>query len=136
MKTRIIQCIPVLLAVLLIGFRYFSQWCILTNSSCYGTWVHWIYLEVTSPIFFFAIFFLPIAIILVFVRWEVFKSWLKLALWAVPLLLLLISTQPVYAGFLSTDRDDAARLAGGVFAGVSLCLIIWRLIVARRSVKQ
>jgi hypothetical protein len=30
-------------------------------------------------------------------------------------------------------RDDAARLAGEVFAGVSLLLIIWKSLAARRQ---
>jgi len=92
--------------------------------------------EVTYPLFFFAIFCLPITIILVFVPWGICKAWLKLAVWAVPLLLILISTQPVYAGFLSTDRDDAARLAGEVFAVASIVLIIWKLFIARRAEGQ
>ncbi|MFA6414410.1 MAG: hypothetical protein WCV89_00235 [Candidatus Paceibacterota bacterium] len=95
--------------------------------------MHWIYLEITNPVFYFTLFCLPITIVLAFVPWGVFKSWLKLAAWAVPLLLFWVSTQPVYPGFLSTDRDDAARLAGGVFAGVSLALLIWRSIAARRA---
>jgi len=132
MKTKIAQSIPALLALLAIGFRYFSQWCILTNSSCYGTWVHWIYLKITSPLYFFTIFFLPIAIILVFVPREIFKSWMKFAVWSLPLLLIFVATQPVFSSFLSTDRDDAARLAGGLFAVISLILIAYKHFSSRR----
>ncbi len=91
-------------------------------------------LTVTKPLYLLSLYLLPIAIILVFVPRSVFISWLKLAVWAIPLLLIFISTQPVYSGFLSTDRDDAARLAGEVFAGVSLVLIIWKSIAARRPI--
>jgi len=133
MKTKVIQFIPFALTLVAIGFRYASLWCINSVPSCYGTWVHQIALEVTKPLFYFAVFFLPIAIVLAFVPRGVFNSWLKLAVWAIPLLLLFISTQPVYAGFLSTDRDDAARLAGEVFAGASLILIVWKSIVAHRA---
>ena len=133
MKTKIVQSIPAVLALAVIGFRYFSLWCIFTTRVCYGTTVSHISLTITSPLYLFALFILPITLILVFVPRNVFISWLKLAVWAVPLLLLLISTQPVYSGFLSTDRDDAARLAGEVFAGASLILIIWKSIAIRRS---
>lgn len=132
MKTKVIQSVPAVLALSAIGFRYFSNWCI-DASSCYGTWVHQIALEITKPLFFFVIFCLPITLILIFVPRNIFSSWLKFAIWAIPVLLLFISTQPVYSGFLSTDRDDAARLAGEVFAGVSLVLIVWKSVVARRT---
>lgn len=134
MKTKIIQSIPAMFALAAIGFRYFSLWCIFTTQVCYGTTVSHISLTVTKPLYLLSLYLLPIAIILVFVPRSVFISWLKLAVWAIPLLLIFISTQPVYSGFLSTDRDDAARLAGEVFAGVSLVLIIWKSIAARRPI--
>ncbi|MFA5998238.1 MAG: hypothetical protein WC814_02530 [Candidatus Paceibacterota bacterium] len=45
---------------------------------------------------------------------------------------ILIATQPVVSSFLSTNRDDAARLAGSVFAVASLILIIWKYFSTRR----
>ena len=134
MKTKIIQFVPALLILITLGFRYFSQWCILIDSSCYGTWVHRVYLGVTSPVFYFAASSLPIALALAFVPRPTFNSWLKFAAWSVPLLLIFIATQPVAPGsFLSTDRDDAARLAGQVFAVASLVLIAWKWFAARRN---
>ena len=133
MKTKIAQSIPALLALLAIGFRYFSNWCIDSISTCYGTWIHWISLPVTKPFYLFSLYLLPIAIILIFVPREIFKSWLKFAVWSLPLLLMLVATQPVFSSFLSTDRDDAARLAGGVFSIVSLILIIWKYFSLRRA---
>ncbi|MBU6490707.1 hypothetical protein KGQ25_00875 [Patescibacteria group bacterium] len=87
----------------------------------------------TYPLYFFALYLLPITIILVFVSNPVFKSWLKLAVWAVPLLLIFISTQPVVGSFLSTNRDDTARLAGEIFTVLSFVLITWKYYTSRRA---
>ena len=137
MKIKIIQSIPALFALLAIGFSNFSIWCIFTTRACYGTVIDHINFLLTQPLYFFALYFLPIAIILAFVPREIFKSWLKFAVWALPLLFIFIVIQPVSPQqILSTDRDDAARLAGGVFAGLSLILILWKWFSSRRNSGQ
>lgn len=133
MKIKISQFVPAIVTIFIISFRYFSIWCADLVSSCYGSWVNQIALSITKPLYFFCLFCLPIAIVLIFVSREIFKSWLKFASWALPLALILVATQPVVSGFMSTNRDDAARLAGGVFAALSLALILWKHFSARRT---
>jgi len=136
MKNKIIQSIPVVLTLLVIGFRYFSNWCIDSIPSCYGSWIHQTFQYTTSPLYIFAICFVLVALILVFIPRQIFISWLKFAVWALPLLFIFVAIQPVNAThILSTNRDDAARLVGEIFAGVSLILIIWKWFVARRQNK-
>ena len=133
MKTKITQFVPAILALLVIGFRYFSNWCIFTDGVCYGTIISHISLTVTKPFFYFSLFLLPITIILAFVPREIFKSWLKFAAWAIPLSILYIAMTPVIDNsLLPFQRDDAARLAGQVFAVASLILIIWKYFSSRR----
>jgi len=92
-----------------------------------------IYFYFTQPLYFFALYSLPLVVILIFVSRQVFSSWLRLAAWALPLAFLFIATQPVVASFLSTDRDDAARLAAILFTVISLILITWKSIALRRA---
>ncbi len=130
------QYVPAVLVLLVIGFRYFSLWCINSVSSCYGTWIHQIALDITKPLYYFALYILPITIILIFVPREIFKSWLRFAVWALPLAFLYIATTPVsWSGiglnFSSFYRDDAARLMGGVFTVISAILVIYKFIAAR-----
>lgn len=136
---RFTQTIPFLLALLGFGFAPTSYWCIYSNGYCYASWVHQIYQYFTNPLYNFSLFSLPIALILTFVPRSIFNSWLKLAAWAIPLLVLFIAVTPVNFTGLGMDffpfyRDDAARLAGEVFAGISLVLIIWKSIAARRPI--
>jgi len=127
MKNKIIQFIPAILALAFIGFSYFSQWCTVAGQICFRTLLDQMFPYITSPLYFFFLFFLPIAIILIFIPRSIFNLWFKFAVVALPLLLILVATQPVYAThILSTNRDDAARFAGEVFSGVSLILIIYR----------
>jgi len=133
MKNKIIQFIPAILALLAVGFRYFSNWCIDSASFCYGTWVHQISLSLIKPLYNFALFLLPIAVVAAFVPREIFSSWFKFAMWALPLAIIFIALTPVssnaYMDFFPFYRDDAARLSGQIFSGFSLLVIIYRSIV-------
>ena len=125
-------------ALVAFGFKYFSLWCIDSISFCYGSLIHQSYQYFTSPLYSYSLFILPIAVILVFVPRQVFNSWLKLAVWALPLSVIYIAMTPVNSTGLGMDffpfyRDDAARLAGGVFAIVSLILIAWKYFALRRA---
>lgn len=138
MQTKIIQFVPVLLVLFMIGFRYFSQWCIGSEQICFRTLLDRIYLYNINPAFYFAVFFLPITIILTFVPRIIFQSWLRLAVWFVPLAVIFISFTPdsnpgAIIELFSFYRDDAARLAGGVFSATSLVLIIYKYLSIRHA---
>src|SRR3989344_7083417 len=127
MKNKIIQFIPAIIALLAVGFANFSQWCTVYGRICYRTVLDRMIPEVTYPLYFFALYFLPIAIILVFVPRNIFNSWLKFAAWAIPLAIIFIAITPVIDNsLLPFNRDDAARLAGQVFAVISLLIILWK----------
>lgn len=139
MNTKIIQFVPSLLALVVIGFDYFSHWCIFSIRTCYGTVISHVSLSVTQPLYFFALYFLPLAIILIFIPRHIFNSWLKFAAWALPLAFIFIATTSVsWTGigmnFFPFYRDDAARLAAEVFTAISLVLIIWKYFATRRTI--
>lgn len=138
MKNKIIQSIPALLALVVIGFSYFSQWCTGIGQICYRTILDQMIPEVTYPLYFFSLYFLPVALILIFVSRATFKSWLKLAVWMIPLAFIFIATQPVSwdgigINFIFISRDDMARYTAEIFSIISLILIIWKYFVARHS---
>ena|SRR3989338_4375008 len=132
MKNKIIQFVLAIITFLIIGFRYFSTWCIDSISFCYGSWVHQIYQYFTYPLYSFSLFILPITIILAFVPRSMFNSWLKFSAWAIPLAIIFIAITPVIdTSLLPFSRDDAARLVGGLFAIISLLLIIYKYFSSR-----
>ena len=141
MKTKITQFIPAIFALLIIGFRYFSQWCIGAGQICFRTLLDRMYLYITNPLFYFAVFFLLIAFVLVFIPRKIFNSWFKFAIWAIPLSFIFIALTPdsnpgTYMDFFPFYRDDAARLAGELFSAISIILIIWKSIVLHRARRQ
>lgn len=134
MKTKIIQFVPLILAILTIGFRYFGLWCTEVGNLCYRTWLDRTFLEITNPLDSFARYFLVASLVIIFIPREIFKSWLKLAVWMIPLSIIYIASTPVIdTSLIPFSRDDAARLAGGVFAVISLILITWKYFSSRRS---
>ncbi|HQU07811.1 MAG: hypothetical protein B7X04_01015 [Parcubacteria group bacterium 21-54-25] len=138
MRRRIIQSIPLIIALLGIAFLYFSRWCTETVPVCYGSWIDHIYFYFTQPLYFFALYSLPLAIILIFVSRPIFNSWLKLAAWMIPLGVIYTAMTPVNFTGIGIDlfpfyRDDAARLSAEALTTVSLVLIIWKYFKARHS---
>lgn len=90
-------------------------------------------LNFTKPLYNLALFLLPISFVLIFIPRNIFNSWLKFAAWAIPLAIIFIAMTPVVDNsLLPFSRDDAARLAGGVFSALSLLLIIWKWFISHR----
>ncbi len=141
MKTKAVQFLPVMLSLVFIGFRHFSQWCVISNPSCRGTWVHQIYIEFTSPLYFFSLYAFLGVLLVAFVPRHIFISWLKFALWALPLSFIFIALTPVNWMGIGLDlfpfyRDDAARLSGGLVTVASFILIGMRYFSMRRAVRK
>lgn len=138
MKTKIIQFIPALITLVFIGFRYFSNWCINSVPSCYGSLIHQSYQYFTYPLFLFSLFLFPVTLILIFVPRHLFISWLKFAVWAIPLSFIYIATTPVSPpsqgfGMFSggPDRTEISINNGLIFLVLSLIVVILAFIRER-----
>ncbi len=136
MKSRISQSVP--FAITLIGYVIAptSYWCIYSNEYCYSTWLREVYPYFINPLYNFSFYLLPVTILLIFVPRNIFNSWLKFAAWALPLSVYYIWTTPVTYSGLGLDlfsfyRDDAARLAGTLFAIGSLLVTVPRYLITR-----
>lgn len=137
MQTKIIQFIPVLLALATVGFRHFSVWCISPENFCYRTTIDQTFLYTVNPIYFFAVAFLPIAVILIFVSRQIFQSWSRLAMWFVPLSLFVILVTPVTSNswmpLFFISREEISWYLGILFSIISLILVIYKYFSLRRS---
>ncbi|HFC10756.1 MAG TPA: hypothetical protein ENJ75_00955 [Candidatus Kaiserbacteria bacterium] len=139
MKKRAIQFVPLVIALLGIGFGDFSQWCTQSGNVCYRTILDQMIPTVTYPLYFFALYFLPLAIVLIFVSRAVFKSWLKLAVWLLPLAFISValtnttSSQGLGMDLFPYTRDDAARQMAEIVIVISFLLIAWKYFKAHRA---
>ena len=136
MNTKIIQFIPALLALLFVGFRYFSQWCISSGNFCYRTVIDQTFLYTINPVYFYAVPLLLVAIILAFVPRTIFNSWLRLAAWFVPLSLIIIFITPVTSNswmpIFFVSREEISLYLGIAFSAVSIILVIYKYLSLRR----
>ncbi|GEM_PF-1362604 len=86
--------------------------------------------SIGSPLFIFMSWILPIIIFAALLRENIFRPWIRLSLWFVPLLILYIFTTPVNFTGIGLDlfpfyRDDAARLAAEIFSVASLVVMVF-----------
>ena len=131
LKSYIYQAIPlaIFLAILILIPVLYS--CADATSCSLRSLVWNLTFPVLDPVFIFAQWAIVPSIAVLFFRWSTFRSWLRFVAWAIPLSIIFIALIPVnssgaYMDLFPFYRDDAARLAGEVFAAASLVLIIWR----------
>lgn len=140
MKNKTLQCIPLIFAILGVFYRYVSNWCI-DSGPCYATWVNESALTFTKPLYFFSLYSIPLAILLIFIPRSVFNSWLKLAAWLLPFACIMIAAQPVsWTGiginFVFISRDDLARGMAIFVDLLSFMLIAWKYFRSRATVAR
>ncbi len=136
MKTKVVQLIPAVLALATIGFRYFGLWCTNVGNPCYRGWLDQSFLGLVNPLDSFGRYFFLLTLILIFVSWPVFKSWLKFAAWVLPFVFLDIVSTPVWPraqGLLGMfpggpGRTEIAATDGKFFLASSLLVIVFSFI--------
>lgn len=102
------------------------------NSFCYATdWCRtlWGNLNLVGYILFVFPFVFLFSLITYFLRESVFRAWANFAKWWVPLQILLVLITPESSGgyFVSLiDKQFVAIILSGVFAILSLIIIIWK----------
>lgn len=129
MKIR--QAIPLFLVLLGISLSYIAHWCVYSIGTCYGSLVQQSF-DLLTPIYLFSLVTLPLTVVLFFVPSSVFKSWLKFAVWWVPLSVPVIvaasepgsAMMPIY----SFIQKDAVFLMSSLFVMVSVGMIVGKLI--------
>jgi len=123
--------IPLVLVFSGLGLRHLALWCVYGLSSCSATnFFHAIFLDFINPLYTFSIFFVVPALGLVFVKQHTFKSWLRFAIWFIPLSIIVIGTtstssnswMPLY--FIG--KDTVTLVMAGLFTVISLVIIVWR----------
>jgi len=92
--------------------------------------------SVGIPLLIFSLWVLFITILVFFMTDQVFRSWIILSVFLIPICGLFIVSTPIsshaFMDLYPFYRDDAARLSGEIFAAVSLIIIIWKYFANRR----
>jgi hypothetical protein len=68
---------------------------------------------------------------------EIFRAWIRLAIWWVPVSMILIGISPKrFAGggqLFSAGREDVAFAMAGLFIIISLIIIAWKYVATRKG---
>jgi hypothetical protein len=138
MKNWLAKILPFLLVVAGVALAPLSNWCIDSLRTCYGTWIHQNFRYFIQPLYDFSVPILFIAVVVIFIPWAIFKSWLKFVAWFLPLCFIFIAITPVSATRMGIDlfpyyRINAAHDAGLAFVVLSLLLIGWKMYRQKRG---
>lgn len=120
---------PLILVLFGLGLRYLALWCVYGISSCPATnFFHAIFLEFVNPLYTFSIFFIVPALGLLLIKRNVFNSWLRFAVWWLPLSAILIaitpSTSNSWMPLYFIGKDTVTLVMAGLFTTVSLVILL------------
>lgn len=135
---KIVQFVPVTLSIVLIAFSYFGYACA-ESKQCFAAPFFWdATFSFLEPLQIYMQIILIPAITIIFIREEIFQSWLRLAAWFIPISLLIIFVTPVTSNswmpLFFVSREEMAFATGILFTAVSLILIAWKYFSFRHRV--
>jgi hypothetical protein len=121
-------------------FSYFSGWCGLSQNCLLfglGNFFGNILLSVIKPLFIFSLTLFLLATLLLFVREQIFSSWINFAKWWVPLTIILsilagFGEQPSYMPAMITP-GTVSFFMSSVFLVASLLIILKTWLQVRNS---
>lgn len=133
---RLKQFLPLVIICLAIPLGYFSGKCGVSSSCLYSVYFHEYAFTVFEPIYIFSLFSILAVLLLPIVKERVFRTWIRFAtVWIILSIIVIASTAtssqswfPIYE-FI---REDAAKLMGVLFSGLSLFLIAWQTYMSKK----
>lgn len=135
MHTR--QIYPLALTGLAILFGYFAGRCGISGGSCFfSTYFNGHVFTILEPLYIFSLFSIPAVTFLPIVKERVFNTWLRFAFVWILLSTVVIAwaSEPSSSWFqiIRFAGEDAARLMGTLFSGLSLFLLAWQTYMPKR----
>lgn len=134
---RLKQFLPLVFFCLAIPLGYFSGKCGVSSSCLYSVYFHEYVFSVFEPIYLFSLYSIPAVLLLPIVKKGVFDVWLRFATAWIILSIIIIASTPTYSHswfpVYEFVREDAAKLMGILFSGISLFIIAWQSYRSRRT---
>lgn len=81
------------------------------------------YLNLLEPIYLYSIAALPVTLVLLFVKGNEFKIWLRFAVPWLIFSVLVIVVMPQYSSLFQPSKEDAARWMGSLFSIISVAIL-------------
>jgi hypothetical protein len=122
--------LPFVLASLFIALDLLAVPCITANSCFLANYIWPVFYNLIRPLYIFSEVFVLVALILIFVRNTAFNSWLRFAIWFIPLSIIVIGTTPTSSNswmpLYFIGKDTVTLVMAGLFTVISLVVIVWK----------
>lgn len=133
---RIDRFLPLVFVSFAILLGYFGGTCGINSSCFFSSYFHDSTFSVLEPLYLFSLFSIPAVLLLPIVKKRVFDTWLRFAIvWIILSVIVIGSTATsTNAWFSIVDfvREDAARIMGVLFSGLSLFLLAWQTYMPKK----
>lgn len=134
---RLKQFLPLIFFSLAIPLGYFSSWCGVYSSCFFWSYFYDYAFTVFKPLWVFSLFCIPAVILLPIVKERVFKTWTRFSFVWILLSFLVIAwaSEPSSSWFqmIRFGGEDAARVMGILFSGISLFIVAFQSYKFRRT---
>lgn len=135
---RKISWVPLTIILSLFGLIKLSYICADNISCIFRSQIWSITFKILSPVSIFCLYSIPLAIVLIFIQKNVFKSWLRFAAWWIPLSILLVAITPEtgnqaisYSSVI--NYANTAKFMAILFTIISLGIIGWKTFVSKNK---
>ena len=130
---KLAQVIPVLLFVLGYKMFDFANWCVDHASSCsYSGFAENHFDVLWFPLYYFSLYAIVGGVILTFVPWRIFKSWLWFGIpWVIFSILFIYSQDTMSHTFFQLYgffKNDGAKWTGAIFSIVTAFIVLIHLL--------
>lgn len=133
---RLEQSLPLLVTAILALVSYAGSFCGVYESCIFWSQLYDLVFTIFDPVYIFALFSIPAVLLLPIVKKRVFDIWLRFAIvWIILSVIVIGSTATsTNAWFSIVDfvREDAARIMGILFSGLSLFLLAWQTYMPKK----
>lgn len=132
-----IKYFPLFLVILFISIDRFAVYCLNATSCLFSNSIWPIFFVVIKPLYLFSLIFTITAFVLAFVSIKIFNSWLRFAMWWLPLSVILIaitpSTSNSWMPLYFIGKDTVALVMSALFTLISLVIIVWKQFGLRKK---
>lgn len=131
------RLLPLAFTLLATIAGYSAGKCGISGGSCFfSAYFNDYVFSVLEPLYIFSLYSIPAVILLLVVKERVFSTWLRFAIvWIIISIIVISSTATQDSGWFSMVRfirEDAARLMGILFSGLSLFVICWQTFMPKK----
>lgn len=134
---RLKQFLPLVFFSLAIPLGYLSGKCGVSSSCLPSIYLHDYVFTVFKPLWVFSLFSILAVLLLPIIKTRVFDTWFRFATAWIALSIIVIASTPTYSHswfpIYEFVREDAAKLMGILFSGISLFIVAFQSYKFRRT---